>query len=74
MAYTALPYRRAVKTIYTVSQKALVNVNLFFQNSFTVRFRRKFVTKSYLNTPPHAKRVATLSSEILVCVFKIRNS
>jgi len=31
-----------------------------FQNSFTIRLSRKFVTKSYLNTPPHRKRAATL--------------
>jgi len=31
-----------------------------FQNSFTAGLSRKFVTKSYLNTPPHPKRVATL--------------
>jgi len=35
-----------------------------FQNSLTARVSRKFVTKSYLNTTPHPKRVATLPSEI----------
>jgi len=35
-----------------------------FQNSFTVRLSRKFVTKSYLNTPLHPARVATLPCEI----------
>ena len=37
-----------------------------FQNSFTVRLSRKFVTKSYTNAPPHSKRVATLLCEISV--------
>ena len=37
-----------------------------FQNSFTVRLSRKFVTKSYTNTPPHPKRVAALPCEISV--------
>jgi len=37
-----------------------------FQNSFTVRLRRKFVMKSYLNTPPHPKRVATLLCEMSI--------
>ena len=37
-----------------------------FQNSFTIRLTRKFVTKSYTNTPPHPKRVATLPCEISV--------
>ena len=31
-----------------------------------VRLSRKFVTKSYLNTPPHPKCVATLPCEISV--------
>ena len=43
-----------------------------FTNSFTVRLSRKFVTKSYTNTPPHPKRVATLPCEI--SVFKNRHS
>ena len=33
-----------------------------FQNSFT----GKFATKSYLNIPPHLKRVATLPCEISI--------
>ena len=37
-----------------------------FQNSFTVRLSKKFVTKSHTNTPPHPKRVATLPCEISV--------
>jgi len=35
-----------------------------FSNSFTIRLCRKFVTKIYLNTAPHPKRVATLPCEI----------
>ena len=35
-----------------------------FQNSFTGRLNGKFATKSYLNIPPHLKRVATLPCEI----------
>ena len=31
-----------------------------------IRLSRKFVTKSYTNTPPHPKRVATLRYEISV--------
>jgi len=37
-----------------------------FQNYFTVRLTRKFVTKSYTNTPPHPRCVATLPCEIYV--------
>jgi len=44
------------------------NVNRF-QNSFTVRLSRKFVTKTYLNTPPHPKRVATLPYEISMTLY-----
>ena len=35
-----------------------------FQNSFTGRLIGKFATNSYLNIPPHLKRVATLPCEI----------
>jgi len=35
-----------------------------FQNSFTGRLTGKFATNSYLNIPPHLKRVATLPCEI----------
>ena len=35
-----------------------------FSNSFTIRLCSKFVTKIYLNTAPHPKRVATLPCEI----------
>ena len=31
-----------------------------FQNSFTCTLTGKFATNSYLNIPPHLKRVATL--------------
>ena len=31
-----------------------------FQNSFTGKLIGKFATNSYLNIPPHLKRVATL--------------
>ena len=60
-------------TVYTVSQKKqdtkLLPITLHqiltnFQNSFTDRLGRKFVT--YLNTPLHPKRVATLPCEIYV--------
>ena len=37
-----------------------------FQNSFTGRLTGKFATNSYLNIPPHLKRVATLPCEISV--------
>jgi len=43
-----------------------------FQNSVTVRLSRKFATKSYFNTPPHPKRVATLPCEI--SMFKNRSA
>jgi len=44
-----------------------------FQNSFTGRLTGTFATNSYLNIPPHLKRVATLLCEI--CMFKTnRNS
>ena len=39
------------------------NINRFLI-FFTFRLSRKFVTKPYLNTPPHPKRVATLPCEI----------
>ena len=35
-----------------------------FQNSFTGRLTGKFATNSYLNIPPHLKRVAILPCEI----------
>ena len=35
-----------------------------FQNSFTGRLTSKFATNSYLNIPPHLKRVATLPCKI----------
>ena len=35
-----------------------------FQNSFTGTLSGTFATKSYLNIPPHLKRVATLPCEI----------
>ena len=35
-----------------------------FQNSFTGRLTGKFAAKTYFNTPPHLKRVATLPCEI----------
>jgi len=35
-----------------------------FQNFFTVRLSKKFVTKTYLNILPYPKRVATLPCEI----------
>ena len=35
-----------------------------FQNSVTGRLTGKFATKSYLNIPPHLKRVATLPCKI----------
>ena len=41
-----------------------------FQNSFTGRLTGKFATNSYLNIPPHLKRVATLPCEI--SMFKNR--
>ena len=50
------------KTLYSCSQ--LPQMLTDFQNSFTVRLIRKFVTRSYLNTPPHTKRVATVLCEI----------
>jgi len=61
-------------TMYTVSQKNktpnscpyLHQILADFLNSFTVRLSRKFATKSYTNTPPHPKRVATLPCEISV--------
>ena len=37
-----------------------------FQNSFTGRLTGKFATNSYLNIPPHLKRVATLPCEIFM--------
>jgi len=37
--------------------------------TFTIRLSRKFVTKTYINTTPHPKRVATLPCEF--CVQKI---
>ena len=42
------------------------------QNSFTARLTGKFATNSYLNIPPHLKRVATLPCEI--SMFKNRNA
>jgi len=47
--------------LYTVPQM-LTN----FQNFFTGRLTGKFATDSYLNIPPHLKRVATLPCEISV--------
>jgi len=35
-----------------------------FQNSFIDRLTGKFATSTYLNIPPHLKRVATLPCEI----------
>ena len=35
-----------------------------FQNSFSDRLTGKFAINSYLNIPPHLKRVATLPGEI----------
>jgi len=35
-----------------------------FQNFFAGRLTGKFATNSYLNIPPHLKRVATLPCEI----------
>jgi len=43
-----------------------------FQKSFTGRLTGKFATKSYLNIPPHLKRVTTLPCEI--SMFKNRNA
>ena len=37
-----------------------------FQNSFTGRLTGKFATNSYLNIPPHLKRVATLPCKISI--------
>ena len=69
-----------VYSIYTVNQKnktpnscpQLHQMLTDFQNSFTAGLSRKFVTKSYLNTSPHPKHVATLPCEI--SVFKNRYS
>jgi len=36
----------------------------YFQNSFKIRLRSKFVIKSYLNTPSHLKHLPTLPCEI----------
>jgi len=36
----------------------------YLQQPFTVRLSSKFVIKSYLNSPPHHKHVATLPCEI----------
>jgi len=38
-----------------------------FQNSFTGRLSGKFATNSYLNIPPHLKRVATLPCVKYLC-------
>jgi len=43
-----------------------------FQNFFTDRLAGKFATNSYLNIPPHLKRVATLPCEI--SMLKNRNA
>ena len=44
-----------------------------FHNSFTGRLTGKFATNSYLNIPPHLKRVATLPCDIYLC-SKNRNA
>ena len=55
-------------SMYTVSQKKqdtkLPQMLTDFQNSFTGRLTGKFATNSYLNIPPHLKRVTTLPCEI----------
>jgi len=46
-----------------------------FQNSFTFRLTRKFVTKSYLNTPPHPKCVVSLVTlPCEISMFKNRSA
>jgi len=59
---------------YTVSQKnktpnscpLLHQISTDFQNSFTIKLIGKFVPKTYINTAPHPKCVATLPCEIFV--------
>jgi len=59
--YTVSPKKQYTKLLPVTSS----NINRF-SKFFTVRRSRRFVTKSYLNTPPHPKRVATLLCEIAI--------
>jgi len=65
VAFNVLNYTPRVKKDTKLLPITSTNIN-HFQNSFTSRLSRKFVTKPYLNTPPHPKRVATLPCEISV--------
>jgi len=64
--------KRWTHSFYTVFQKKTRHQTLAhnfqmltdFQNSFTGRLTGKFATNSYLNIPPHVKRVATLPCEL----------
>jgi len=48
---------------FVLNTLTLSNINRF-QNSFTVRIRRKFVITLSLKIPPHLKCVATLPCEM----------